>query len=79
MSGPWPLFALRLRSARLELRSPTDPDLFALLEVARAGVHDPATMPFVIAWTDLRGDAFTYDDRLAEAALAIGLPVMRPV
>jgi RimJ/RimL family protein N-acetyltransferase len=58
MHEPWPLFGLRLRSARLELRSPTDADLFALLEVARAGVHDPATMPFAVAWTDLRGDAF---------------------
>ena len=55
---PWPLFELRLRSARLELRSPTDDDLLALLEVARAGIHDPASMPFAIAWTDLRGEAF---------------------
>jgi RimJ/RimL family protein N-acetyltransferase len=58
MGLPWPLFALRLRAVRLELRLPTDADLFALLDVARAGVHDPATMPFAIAWTDLRGDAF---------------------
>jgi RimJ/RimL family protein N-acetyltransferase len=55
---PWPLFDLVLRSARLELRAPTDDDLPALLEVARAGIHDPATMPFAIAWTDARGDAF---------------------
>ena len=58
MGVPWPLFGLVLRSARLELRSPTDDDLPALLEVARAGIHDPATMPFAVAWTDLRGDAF---------------------
>ena len=58
MGVPWPLFGLVLRSARLELRSPTDDDLLALLEVARAGIHDPASMPFAIAWTDLRGDAF---------------------
>ena len=55
---PWPLFDLTLRSARLELRSPTDDDLPALLETARAGIHDPATMPFAVAWTDARGDAF---------------------
>jgi RimJ/RimL family protein N-acetyltransferase len=58
MPIPWPLFALRLRSTRLELRSPTDDDLPGLLEVARAGIHDPTTMPFAIAWTDLTGDAF---------------------
>src|SRR5215207_4538531 len=55
---PWPLFDLTLRSARLELRSPTDDDLPALLETARAGIHDPATIPFAVAWTDARGDAF---------------------
>jgi RimJ/RimL family protein N-acetyltransferase len=55
---PWPLFDLVLHSARLELRSPTDDDLPALLEVARAGIHDPATMPFAIPWTDARGAAF---------------------
>ena len=58
MGVPWPLFGLCSRSARLELRPPTDDDLLALLEVARAGIHDPATMPFAIAWTDLRGEAF---------------------
>lgn len=60
MGVPWPLFGLVLRSARLELRSPTDDDLPDLLEVARAGIHDPATMPFAVAWTDLRGDAFDH-------------------
>ncbi len=60
MGVPWPLFGLVLRSERLELRSPTDDDLPALLEVARAGVHDPATMPFAIPWTDLRGEAFDH-------------------
>ena len=41
------------RTPRLVLRSPADDDLFALLEVARAGVHDPDQMPFAVAWTDL--------------------------
>lgn len=58
MSVPWPLFGLVLSSARLELRPPTDDDLPALLDVARAGIHDPATMPFAIPWTDLLGNAF---------------------
>ncbi len=60
MGVPWPLFDLILRSPRLELRPPTDDDLPGLLDVARAGIHDPATMPFGIAWTDLRGDAFDH-------------------
>ncbi len=48
----WPLFSLRLRTARLELRYPSDEDLFELARVAGAGVHDPAEMPFVVPWTD---------------------------
>lgn len=47
-----PLFDLRLRTARLELRLPTRPELEALREVALAGVHPPEFMPFTIAWTD---------------------------
>jgi RimJ/RimL family protein N-acetyltransferase len=58
MPSPWPLFDLRLRTSRLVLRSPTDDDLFALLDVARAGVHDPGVMPFAAAWTDLPSPAF---------------------
>ena len=58
MSSPWPLFDLRLRTPRLELRSPTDEDAFALLEVARAGVHPAYEMPFGVAWTDLASPAF---------------------
>jgi RimJ/RimL family protein N-acetyltransferase len=58
MASPWPLFELRLRTPRLVLRSPTDEDLFALLDVARAGVHDPAVMPFGVAWTDVPPPAF---------------------
>jgi len=58
MPGPWPLFDLRLRTPRLELRSPTDDDLFGLLEVAQGGVHDAHEMPFGVAWTDLAPPAF---------------------
>jgi RimJ/RimL family protein N-acetyltransferase len=47
-----PLFGLRLRTPRLELRLPTQADLEALREVALAGVHPPEFMPFSIAWTD---------------------------
>jgi RimJ/RimL family protein N-acetyltransferase len=48
----WPLFDLRLRTPRLELRVPTDDDFPALLAAIDAGIHDPATMPFSFPWTD---------------------------
>ena len=47
----WPLFDLRIIAPRVELRYPTDEDLFALTEILHEGVHDPATMPFVHPWT----------------------------
>ncbi len=48
----WPLFGLRIATERLALRVPTDDELLELLELARRGVHDPATMPFLVPWTD---------------------------
>lgn len=48
----WPLFDLRIRTPRLELRVPTDDDFPALLDAIDAGIHDPALMPFSFAWTD---------------------------
>jgi RimJ/RimL family protein N-acetyltransferase len=51
--SPWPLFELVLRTPRLELRSPTDADLMELVELVRAGIHDPSWMPFLVPWTDL--------------------------
>jgi RimJ/RimL family protein N-acetyltransferase len=58
MPHPWPLFDLRIRTTSLELRAPTDDDIVALLDVAHAGVHDPALMPFAVAWTDLPSPEF---------------------
>jgi hypothetical protein len=58
MAHPWPLFDLRLRTPLLELRLPTDDDLLALLEVARAGIHDPTTTPFQVPWDELPPPAF---------------------
>ena len=49
---PHPLTRLRLRTPRLELRLATDAELRRLYRVAEAGIHDPAAMPFGIAWTD---------------------------
>jgi RimJ/RimL family protein N-acetyltransferase len=48
----WPLFDLRVRTPRLELRLPTEDELVGLADLAARGVHDPATMPFDIPWTD---------------------------
>lgn len=48
----WPLFDLRVRTPRLEIRLPTDGDLYRLNELADLGVHEPSAMPFTIPWTD---------------------------
>jgi RimJ/RimL family protein N-acetyltransferase len=48
----WPLFALRVRSPRLEIRLPNDASLADLARLAAKGVHDPSTMPFLFPWTD---------------------------
>jgi RimJ/RimL family protein N-acetyltransferase len=48
----WPLYDLRLRTPALELRLPTEDELVLLCQAARAGIHDPASMPFEVPWTD---------------------------
>ncbi len=58
MAHPWPLFGLRIRTPRLELRLPTDDDLVALAAVARAGVHDRPETPFLVPWDELSSPAF---------------------
>jgi RimJ/RimL family protein N-acetyltransferase len=58
MPHPWPLFDLRLRTERLELRPPTDDELLAVIALAARGIHPPEEMPFAIPWTDLTGPAF---------------------
>jgi RimJ/RimL family protein N-acetyltransferase len=53
MENPlWPLFDLRIRTPRVEIRLATDDDLVALARLAIRGVHDPDSMPFIQAWTD---------------------------
>lgn len=47
-----PLARLRLRTPRLELRLATLAEQRTLYRVAAAGIHDPAHMPFAVAWTD---------------------------
>jgi hypothetical protein len=54
----WPLFELRIRSEHLLLRLPTDDDLIALLQLAKAGIHPPDEMPFGVAWSLLPSREF---------------------
>lgn len=49
----WPLPQLRLTTARLELRVPSEADLDALAGLAALGVHDPLVQPFSFPWTDV--------------------------
>ena len=58
LDAAWPLFSLRLRTERLVLRLPTDDDLPHLIDVAKAGIHEPDTMPFGIAWSTIPSPAF---------------------
>lgn len=48
----WPIYDLRLRTERLELRLPNEDEIVGLCAVARAGIHPPDEMPFGFAWTD---------------------------
>jgi RimJ/RimL family protein N-acetyltransferase len=47
-----PIFDIRIRSPRLELRLPDLDMLDELATLAAAGIHPPETMPFAVAWTD---------------------------
>lgn len=55
---PWPLFDLKLRTPRLELRLPTDDDLLALMRVARSGVTEDDRAVFIVPWHRLPSPAF---------------------
>ena len=58
LATAWPLFSLRLRTERLELRLPTDDDLLELMDLARAGIHPAGDMPFAVPWSTLPSPAF---------------------
>lgn len=54
-----PLWEIRLRTPRLELRLPSEEELVGLFRVAEDGIHPPEEMPFYAPWTDnLDLDAF---------------------
>ena len=48
----WPLWDLRIRTPRLELRPVRESEMADLSELIDGGIHDPATMPFLIPFTD---------------------------
>jgi RimJ/RimL family protein N-acetyltransferase len=52
-ADPWPLFDLRIRTPRLELRPPREADTYALVALAARGIHDPDFMPFLFPWTEV--------------------------
>src|SRR5688572_12379914 len=51
LSDHWPMFDLRIRTPRLELRYPSDDDLALLVALLDEPIHDPDFMPFLIPWT----------------------------
>lgn len=64
----WPLFDLRVRTPRLELRLGTDDDLLRLVEAARLGIHPPEVRPFNVPWShapspDLERSVLSYNWR----------------
>ena len=79
----WPLFDLRIRTPRVEIRLPTDEDLVALAHVAKRGVHDANSMPFLKAW-EQDGDLHRYaagsaGPKAADALLARDGRAWRPL
>lgn len=48
----WPLWDIRIRTPRLELRPVREAEMADLSELIDGGIHDPATMPFLIPFTD---------------------------
>jgi RimJ/RimL family protein N-acetyltransferase len=57
-----PLYGLRLRTDRLELRWPDANEIVALGQLAQTGVHDPRDMPFLVPWTDRIGEPGFIDE-----------------
>jgi RimJ/RimL family protein N-acetyltransferase len=54
----WPLFGLRLRTERLEMRLPTEDETLDLMALAKRGIHPPDEMPFGVPWSTLPSPEF---------------------
>src|SRR4051794_39394108 len=48
----WPFFDLTVRTPRLELRYPDDDLAIQVADLTADKIHDPASMPFMMPWTD---------------------------
>jgi RimJ/RimL family protein N-acetyltransferase len=57
----WAMFNLRIRTPGIELRLPTEQLIDDLIDLALDGVHDPAVMPFEVAWTDAPRDELPHN------------------
>ena len=51
-----PLYDIRLRTPRLELRLGMPDEIDALGRLAQQGIHPPEEMPFAVAWSDRIGE-----------------------
>lgn len=51
-----PLYELRLKTPRLELRLGSREELVELARLAQEGIHPPEEMPFEVPWTDRAGE-----------------------
>jgi RimJ/RimL family protein N-acetyltransferase len=60
-----PLYELRLRTSRLELRLGSREELVELGRLAQQGIHPPEEMPFEVPWTDRAGEPHFVEEFLA--------------
>jgi RimJ/RimL family protein N-acetyltransferase len=60
-----PLYELRLRTPRLELRLGSREELIELGRLAQEGIHPPEEMPFEVPWTDRAGEPQFVEEFLA--------------
>jgi RimJ/RimL family protein N-acetyltransferase len=65
VSDPAPLYALRLRTPRLELRLGSPEEVEELGRLAQQGIHSPEEMPFAVAWSDRCGEPDFLDSFVA--------------
>lgn len=49
----WPLYSLKIRTGDLEMRFADEDALAELATLALEDIHDPATMPFSVPWSDV--------------------------
>ncbi|MBB6392759.1 GNAT family N-acetyltransferase [Microbacterium thalassium] len=73
MDRIWPLFGLRLRTPRLEMRPVRDEDFPGLVDAAVAGIHAPDRMPFLTPWSEAEPDALARSMVQFQWGLRVGL------